>query len=170
MPGGFYGMQFNDFYSVSIRALNGGQQAVDTNTMNGLGLGAFDAAGATAYATLEIPITAVASKGSETVQVDVSIANVADGALDSSIVVDYIANPACTIASATFLDLDNTVLNFLSASPHPYLGGTTNINGAFTIRGNVDDSLKSLEVQVLDGGQVVATAELVPAQQSTVYT
>lgn len=47
VPGGYFGSEFNDFFNVSIRTLNGGGAVIEGNSMNGLGLAAFDASGAT---------------------------------------------------------------------------------------------------------------------------
>src|SRR5262249_20745010 len=47
IPGGFFGSQYNDYFSVSIRSALQGTIAYESNSMNGMGLAAFDANGAT---------------------------------------------------------------------------------------------------------------------------
>ncbi|HLX64570.1 MAG TPA: hypothetical protein VKX17_25075 [Planctomycetota bacterium] len=86
IPGGYFGTQYNDYFAVLIRSSSGGGLAFEINTMNALGLAAFDASGATAWRKVKLPV-AVAG---DTVQVDVIVANVADGYLDSQVVVDKI--------------------------------------------------------------------------------
>ena len=85
VPGGYFGTQFNDYYRVSIRSQAGGG-ANDANNMNALGLGAFDANGATQWRELKLKVNAEG----DTVQVDAVVANVADGFLDSQVIVDFI--------------------------------------------------------------------------------
>ncbi|WP_377476449.1 MAG: calcium-binding protein [Microcoleus anatoxicus] len=86
VPGGYFGSQYNDYYSVSLRSLKGGGLETDGNTMNGLGRAAFDANGATEFREVTLPV----SKDGDTIQVDIGVANVADGILDSQVVVDEI--------------------------------------------------------------------------------
>jgi hypothetical protein len=49
VPGGYFGSQFNDYFRVSMRSQTGGGSAVEANSMNGLGVGAFDGFGSTAW-------------------------------------------------------------------------------------------------------------------------
>ncbi|WP_412542004.1 hypothetical protein R8Z50_05555 [Longispora sp. K20-0274] len=87
VPGGYFGSQYNDYYRVSIRSQQGGDSTVETNSMNGLGLGAFDyGSGATAWRELKLKV----DKKGDTIQVDLGVANVADGLLDSQVVVDFV--------------------------------------------------------------------------------
>ena len=88
------------------------------------------------------------------------MANVADSLLDSQIVFDYISKQDCSIDYFQLFDIDNTALRFLSASQHTYFSGNTNVNGKFKIMGGKQDSLTDVELQVLEGGQVKATAKL----------
>lgn len=87
VPGGYFGSEYNDYYNVSLRSLKGGGFETDGNTMNGLGLAAFDSNGATEFREVTLPV----SKDGDTVQVDISVANVADGLLDSEVVIDQIS-------------------------------------------------------------------------------
>ncbi|OQW92315.1 MAG: hypothetical protein BWK78_02075 [Thiotrichaceae bacterium IS1] len=80
IPGGYFGSRYNDYYNVTIRSKSGGKVS-NNGTMNGLGLSAFDANGATAWRDLSLKVD---DKG-DTVQIDLTVANVADGALDSSL-------------------------------------------------------------------------------------
>lgn len=85
VPGGFFGSEFNDYYSVRIRSGSGGNVA-EANTMNGLGLAAFDANGSTQWRTAELEV----NPAGDTVQVDLTVANVEDDAYDSQVIVDFI--------------------------------------------------------------------------------
>ena len=87
VPGGYFGSEYNDYYNISLRSLKGSGFETDGNTMNGLGLAAFDASGATEFREVTLPV----SKDGDTVQVDISVANVADGLLDSEVVIDQIS-------------------------------------------------------------------------------
>jgi plastocyanin len=86
VPGGWFGSEFNDYYSVSIRSQGGGDANADSNTMNGLGLPAFDGAGATAWREVTLPV----NQAGDVIQVDALVANVADGLFDSQVVVDVV--------------------------------------------------------------------------------
>jgi hypothetical protein len=86
VPGGYFGSQFDDYFSVSIRSQQGGGSVFDVNSMNGLGLGAFDAAGSTAWrdATLKVDVNG------DVIKVDIGVANVFDALFDSKVVVDFV--------------------------------------------------------------------------------
>jgi hypothetical protein len=86
VPGGYFGSKYNDYFRVSIRSQDGGGFVGEGNSMNGLGLAAFDAGGATAWREKTLKV----DKAGDTVQVDVAVANVADGLYDSQVVVDFI--------------------------------------------------------------------------------
>jgi hypothetical protein len=104
VPGGYYGTKYNDYYDVSIRSQNAGGVASDSQTMNGLGLSAFDASGATDWCDFTLPID---TQG-DTVQVDATVANVADGAFDSQLLIDYVAAPVVSIGALTAVVKNNT--------------------------------------------------------------
>lgn len=70
--GGFFGTQFNDYFSLMIRS-DVGASTFYTNSMNSLGFSAFDAGGATSNYTLTLDIT-----GAKTVEFDVAVSNVGD--------------------------------------------------------------------------------------------
>lgn len=164
VPGGFFGTEFNDFFNVSIRTVDAGGVITQGNSMNGLGLAAFDAAGATQWFEAELPI----AEGGDTVQVDVAVANVADGLFDSQVIVDAVKKKKLTISALQLRDIDNTNLGFLSASSHSYFGGNTRVNGTITVEGSKDDSLQELKVEVLEGG-VIATGTLAAGLTGTLY-
>lgn len=90
-PTNFYSSsQFNDYYSISIRS-NTGALVSTTNSMNALGLGAFDASGATDWYTLELSVPS----NTKSVRFDIGVANVGDGAYQSKIVVQKAGDLAC---------------------------------------------------------------------------
>jgi hypothetical protein len=99
VPGGYFGSKFNDYFSVTIRTLSGGGLATEANSMNGLGLAAFSAGGATDWREVTLPV----SISGDTVQVDVVVANVGDGAYDSQVIVDKISEDKIelSVTSAT---------------------------------------------------------------------
>lgn len=117
VPGGFFGSQFNDSYSVTIRSQSGGAEKSDSNTMNGLGLGAFDSAGATEWRELSLPV----SSSGDTAQVDVTVANVADGLYDSQVVVDFVAEEVLRIGADKNVACPNETVVF---RPEGNPGGT----------------------------------------------
>lgn len=87
VPGGYFGSQYNDYFRVTIRSQNGAGISQEANSMNGLGLGAFDyASGATDWRQVTLHV----DPSGDIVEVGVAVANVADGLLDSQVVVDFI--------------------------------------------------------------------------------
>jgi Carboxypeptidase regulatory-like domain len=165
VPGGYFGTQFNDFFNVSIRSAQGGGSVVDGNSMNGLGLAAFDAGGATGWFESELPV----NQQGDTIQVDVAVANVADGLFDSQVVVDVVKKKKLTISQVQLNDIDNTALQYLSASAHTYFNGQTRVHGTITVQGPKDDTLQELTVEVLEGGRI-ATGTLATALSGTLLT
>lgn len=150
VPGGWFGSEFNDFYNVAIRTQGGGGSIIEGNSMNGLGLAAFDSGGATGWIETELPID---GEG-DTVQVNVAVANVADGLFDSQVVVDIVKKKTLTISQLQLNDIDNLGLAFLSASAHAYFSGNTRVHGTITITGPEADTLEELTLEVHEGGRI----------------
>jgi hypothetical protein len=165
VPGGWFGSEFNDFFNVSIRSQQGGGSVVDGISMNGLGLAAFDAGGATGWFESELSV----NDQGDTVQVDVAVANVADGLFDSQVVVDLVKEKKLKISALQLNDIDDTALQYLSASAHTYFNGNTRVHGTITIQGPKDDSLTEIKVEVLEGGRI-ATGTLAAALNGTLLT
>jgi len=90
VPGGYFGTQYNDYFIISIRS-NTGSSAAISRSMNELGLGAFDAAGATDWYTLILPT----EESTEWVDFNIGVSNVADNLLDSQVIVDKIGDLTC---------------------------------------------------------------------------
>lgn len=91
VPGGYFGSIFNDYFVVTIRSEKGLYETL-SQSMNGLGLGAFNySTGETNWYTLKLQVT----PEPQLIQVDVGVANVADGALQSWIIVDKIGTETC---------------------------------------------------------------------------
>jgi hypothetical protein len=86
VPGGWYGTEFNDYYRVSIRSQQGGGSVSNTNSMNGLGLGAFNGGGETNWYEVTLPV----DRAGDTIQAEAAVANVADGAFNSQVVIDFV--------------------------------------------------------------------------------
>ena len=87
VPGGYFGSQYNDYFRVALRSQQGGGFASEHNSMNGLGLAAFDyGSGSTDWREVTLPL----DSAGDTVQVDVGVANVGDGLYDSQVIVDFV--------------------------------------------------------------------------------
>ncbi len=87
VPGGYFGSQYNDYFRVSLRSQNGGGFAAEANSMNGLGLGAFQyASGATEWREVTLQTAAA----SDVIAVNVAVANIGDGLFDSQVVIDFV--------------------------------------------------------------------------------
>lgn len=155
VPGGYFGTEFNDYFNISIRSQLAGTSILESNSMNGLGLGAFDSSGATEWR--ETPLSV---DKDDTIQVDIAVANVADGLYDSQVVVDLVQEKKLSITSLALNDIDNRKLKYLSTAPHSYFGGNTRVHGTITVEGDKDDELQSLVLEIIQGGNVVATANL----------
>jgi len=113
VPGGYFGTQYNDYFNVSIRSQVGGGSASESQTMNGLGLSSFDAGGSTDWREFTLPV----NEASDTIQVDLTVANVADGLFDSALVVDFIAKPKVKIGDLVAVVKDDTASVTVTVSP-----------------------------------------------------
>lgn len=91
VPGGYFGTKYNDYFKVSLRTQKGDKE--EANSMNAMGLASFDSAGSTTWRNVKIPTD---PKG-DTLQADLAVANVADGLLDSYVVVDSIEQVKVTV-------------------------------------------------------------------------
>lgn len=90
VPSGYFGTQFNDYYSVTIRDDVGTYVSI-TNSMNALGIGAFDASGATQWFTLQLNVASTAA----ITHFDVAVSNVVDNLYDSEVVIDHVGDLTC---------------------------------------------------------------------------
>lgn len=68
--------------------------------------------------------------------------------------------PEVEILSATVRDFDDSALTAFSAWQHVYFDGNTRLNGTLALRGDADDRLANVSIQVIEGGQVIATGYL----------
>lgn len=85
----FYLSEYNDFFKVSIRSKMAGGKKSDINSMNGLGAAAFGPGApypSTAWRELILPVSA----DGDTIQVDITVANVGDGAYPSWVYIDSV--------------------------------------------------------------------------------
>lgn len=114
VPGGYFGTQFNDYYIVSIRS-NMGDLATDSQSMNGLGLGAFDSSGGTGWLTLQMGV----HPKTEWVQFDVGVSNVADSLYDSSVVVAKLGDLTCDTCGSCETCPGNPICQPTCQSPPP---------------------------------------------------
>ena len=118
VPGGYFGTQYNDYFNVAIRSQGAGGSASESQTMNGLGLSSFDAGGATDWREFTLPV----NEAADTIQVDLTVANVADGLFDSALVVDVIAKPKVKISDLKAVvknDTGNVTVTITPATPAP---------------------------------------------------
>jgi hypothetical protein len=190
VPGGYFGTKYNDYFSVSIRSQNAGKSVTEANTMNGLGLAAFDASGSTKWREVTL---AVNGQG-DTVQFDITVANVADGLLDSYVIVDRVEEIGLdlTVTHATRLLLETNKFEIVvdpsanatdfkieirrASEATWYTLGTTKVvdnykqrvAGLFKLRGTATISgsehqttEKDLEVQFPAYADIVGAAEVV---------
>jgi hypothetical protein len=86
VPGGYYGSQFNDYFRVSLRTQSAGGSEGETTAMNSLPLGAYTGGGSTDWREVTLNI----ENEGDTIQADIGVANVGDGALQSQVVVDFV--------------------------------------------------------------------------------
>jgi hypothetical protein len=108
VPGGWFGTQYNDYFSVSVRSQGGGGANADSNSMNGLGLGAFDGSGATGWREVTLPV----NEAGDTMQVDLTVANVADAFFPSQVVVDVVDEERLRITSDRETACPNQTITF----------------------------------------------------------
>ncbi|GIJ56910.1 hypothetical protein [Virgisporangium aurantiacum] len=95
VPFGFFGTEFDDYFAVSVRTSGG--VAREINSMNGLGLAQFDyPSGSTAWRDVVLPV----NPNGEVVQVDLTVANVADAFYNSAVVVGFIQPAVDTLTPA----------------------------------------------------------------------
>ncbi|CAF1035040.1 unnamed protein product [Adineta steineri] len=91
VPGGYFGSQFNDYFSVTLRSSTGNYKTV-SQSMNSLGLGAFDyASGATNWMNL----TMLVGPQPEQIHIVMGVSNVADGLYPSQLNVDKYGSDTC---------------------------------------------------------------------------
>ncbi|CAF0777929.1 unnamed protein product [Adineta ricciae] len=91
VPGGYFGTQYNDYFSITIRSNTSTYRTV-TQSMNSLGLGAFDyASGATNIYKLTMPV----GHKPESIQIDIAVSNVADGLYQSRLKVHRYGSDGC---------------------------------------------------------------------------
>ena len=160
----YYGTKYNDSFQVTLRTQGGASNAV-SGAMNELGQAAFDATGSTAWKELTLEL----GTAGEPVQVDLTVANVGDGAVDSAVIVDFVATSPLAIPSASLFDIDNVPLKMLSSASHTYFGGSTRVNASLKVTGASTAKLSKLELQVFQSGALKATGKLTSGLESTVY-
>ena len=175
VPGGYYGTEFNDYYGVTVRSETGGGRSSEQNSMNGLGLAAFDASGGTAWREVELPV----SEDGDLVQVDLVVANVGDGAYPSRVVVDRVRQSPLSIRTARLKDNTRGTLRachgssfledlqfFSMGTPIPYRNGNTWVWGDLTLEGSPDDAVTDVRLEaVLGSGNVITSGSLSSAAE-----
>jgi len=183
VPGGYFGSRFNDYFAITVRSQGTGgilniQNAngvgginSEQNSMNGLGLSAFDANGATNWREVNLPV----SVDGDVVQVEVTVANVADGLFNSQVVVDLVEEKAgkfsiekaklqekrpYTYNGKSYPIFDNPI-QFISLDQHTYFKGQTQVMGSIKLKGNKGDKIASLKLELYQGSSTpIATGVL----------
>ena len=154
VPGGFFGTEFDDSFSVSVRSQAGGGVISESASMNSLGLGAFDAGGATRWRETSLPV----SVNGDVVRVDLMVANVADGLYDSYLVIDALFENNLKLSDVELKDIDESPLEFLSGAAHSYFNGHTRIHGTITVEGDDSDTPVTVTLEIIHKGQLLGTA------------
>jgi hypothetical protein len=170
VPGGYFGSQYNDYYRIQLRTKTGGLIESELKSMNGLGLEAFDyGSGSTAWKELSIPV----SNSGDIIQIDLEVANIADGFLDSYIQVDYVEESKLNISKVELYDVYNTTqekLQFLSIDENfTFYDGKVRVYGTATIMGASTDKITALTLEVWQGTTKLNSADLVTSAQATVF-
>ena len=143
VPGGYFGTKYNDYFRVSLRSLSKGVASAESNSMNGLGLGSFDADGSTSWRTVRLKVD---PKG-DTIQVDVGVANVADGILDSQVIVDKITEEQAN-------DNDLAVVDAEFTTKRGTLFGEASQLGSFLFGAGFDPNDLTAKIRVTNRGAV----------------
>ncbi|KAI2494820.1 Peptidoglycan-binding domain 1 protein [Fragilaria crotonensis] len=87
IPGGYFGSTYNDYFSASVTSKKARKSLGEINSMNSLGLNAFDLnSGSTNWREVLAPV----SSTGDVISVVVSVANVRDSAYDSAVFVDFV--------------------------------------------------------------------------------
>jgi hypothetical protein len=104
----WYGSEYNDYYSISLRA-DGGTPVHETLSMNVIGKDSFDSTGSTGWRELvtfldpQKPVTLL--------QIEMVVANVGDGDVDSSLIIDKIkphkVDDICNLSSGSLLPIQD---------------------------------------------------------------
>lgn len=160
----YFGSAYNDSYQVTFESQSG-RKVVASGAMNELGASAFDASGSTAWRELTLEL---ASAG-EPVQVEVTVTNVKDGAMDSVVFIDQVLPSSVSIAQARLFDIDNSALQYLSAADHPYFNAATRVHATLKLTGPAAAKLSLLELHVLQGGVVKAKGRIAAALTPNLY-
>ncbi|MEO8381157.1 MAG: hypothetical protein ABI779_15970 [Acidobacteriota bacterium] len=88
VPGGWFGSEFNDSFSVTLRSQAAGGVATLSQTMNGLGLEAFifDTGETREWFEARLPV----DREGDVIQIDATVSNVGDGLYDSQLIIDLV--------------------------------------------------------------------------------
>ncbi len=154
VPGGYYGSEFNDYFSVTVRNQRSGEIYSFGRSMNDVSLFAFTSNGVTAWYSDSIDV-----EENDIVQVDLVVANVLDGLYDSSVVFGAIESTPVRISGFEAYDLDGQSLEYFSGGEHTYLGGTTPVYSTVELTGSEGTVISAVKLEVLQGGGVVAEVE-----------
>lgn len=115
-PAGYFGSQYNDNFGITVRSKNGGDSRIVSNSMNRLGIEAFDSNGATRWYSLTLPThgdgEGKSKAGGETVQIDVVVTNIGDGEYDSAVVIDYVEQEPLSVSSDVATACSNETVTF----------------------------------------------------------
>jgi len=157
IPAGYYGTPYDDSYGV-LAISSSGAVTQDINSMNSLGLGAFDASGLTGWRELAVPV----NPSGDTVEVMLFVSNAIDGYFDAGLEVSTVQLRPVAITAISLTDIDGAPLSRLSASPHTYNSGRTVVAGTLQIAGPSHLSIASVTLEIFEGSRRVAVGTLDP--------
>lgn len=140
VPGGYCGTKYNDAFGVEMRVVipNGAAQEPKriVSSMNQQGCSAFDSSGRTGWMDAIITVP----RGAK-LEVVAFVQNVADGLLDSQLIIDGLGQPTLTITDFQLKDLLNNNLRFIGISTTLTPGVTQlALRGRIVIRRGFPDS------------------------------
>lgn len=153
----FFNTKFDDQYSIVLTTAKSQAFYIQNQSMNGLGFVAFNADGETIWREVTIPV----DPSGDTVQLAVTVANVGDGIIDSSLIIDKVTERHLRIEDVELLDTDNQPLNFISVTPHEYFSDhATHIHGRLNILGRPEDKITEILLEIIRNGSKVSVARL----------
>ena len=149
----------DDWFLIRLESAGGGSPAIDFQSVYSL-WSQFDGNGATTWRTLTLP-TPVPS---DLVRLTVRTGNTGDLAGPSWIYVDQITQRTYQFTNVQLFEVRDPQdklqqhrppdpgLKFLSVgnTPHSSFGGNTRVYGNMTVRGEIDDALRSVQLEVWD--------------------
>ncbi len=175
----WYQSQYNDAFSLQLRSKKLGPAEPVQGTVNMYAMSSYRWDGA-------LPAQEYALKtdpSGDVVQLDISVSNVGDDKVDSSVLIAFFEENSVSIEVESLNDIGpkgHTVtalggaLQYLSVGTHPYLSygtagkaSSTGVKGRFKITGANGDTIQDIKLDVLESGRLVAVGDLEEAAKNT---